>query len=246
MYLRRPQGRWASLLFPFTGGNRHIVLQLMSWVSLKHSNKVVGLSSLCTAAMAGANSRQLQEDLQDATAAVCASFSLHAGHPRPCLQAQHTFLCVLLALQTLWGFSLLTFLPVLLALMPGSYSMSKDLPMIPHTHVDMVSGAAAAVSFIGELLMIKASCRLLQLLKQMICSAGASLQAAAADSTVQGRVLCTAASHACTGAVQSSYGFSSSSNTHSRAFAGDFSSKQLIRCVCGWLLCLLAAGHPCV
>jgi hypothetical protein len=32
MYLRRPQGRWASLLFPFTGGNRHIVLQLMSWV----------------------------------------------------------------------------------------------------------------------------------------------------------------------------------------------------------------------
>jgi hypothetical protein len=44
---------------------------------------------------------------------------------------------------------------VLLALMPGSYSMSKDLPTIPHTHVDMVSGAAAAVSFIGELLMIK-------------------------------------------------------------------------------------------
>ncbi|WIA28105.1 hypothetical protein OEZ86_010685 [Tetradesmus obliquus] len=90
MYLRRPQGqgRWASLLFPFTGGNRHIVLQLMSWI--------------------------------------------------------------------LWGFSLLMFLPVLLALMPGSYSMSKDLPTIPHTHVDMVSGAAAAVSFIGELLMIKA------------------------------------------------------------------------------------------
>jgi hypothetical protein len=51
------------------------------------------------------------------------------------------------------------FLPVLLALMPGSYSMSKDLPTIPHTHVDMVSGAAAAVSFIGELLMIKASCQ---------------------------------------------------------------------------------------
>jgi hypothetical protein len=45
---------------------------------------------------------------------------------------------------------------VLLALMPGSYSMTKDLPTIPHTHVDMVSGAAAAaVSFIGELLMIK-------------------------------------------------------------------------------------------
>jgi hypothetical protein len=46
---------------------------------------------------------------------------------------------------------------VLLALMPGSYSMTKDLPTIPHTHVDMVSGAAAAVSFIGELLMIKVS-----------------------------------------------------------------------------------------
>lgn len=42
MYLRRPQGqgRWASLLFPFTGGNRHIVLQLMSWVSRSSQNKV--------------------------------------------------------------------------------------------------------------------------------------------------------------------------------------------------------------
>lgn len=66
----------------------------------------------------------------------------------------------LVLLQILWGFSLLMFLPVLLALMPGSYSMSKDLPTIPHTHVDMVSGAAAAASFIGELLMIKASSRM--------------------------------------------------------------------------------------
>lgn len=35
MSLRRPKGKtpWSSLLFPFTGGNRHVVLQLMSWVS---------------------------------------------------------------------------------------------------------------------------------------------------------------------------------------------------------------------
>eukprot|EP00879_Flechtneria_rotunda_P007405 GHRR01007767.1.p1 GENE.GHRR01007767.1~~GHRR01007767.1.p1 ORF type:complete len:163 (+),score=18.43 GHRR01007767.1:362-850(+) len=63
--------------------------------------------------------------------------------------------CVLLA-QTLWCFSALTICPVVLSLLPGAYVLSKDLPVIPHTHVDMVSGAAAAVSFIGELFIIKA------------------------------------------------------------------------------------------
>lgn len=57
-------------------------------------------------------------------------------------------------LQLLWGFSLLTFLPVALTMLPGSYAV-KDLPTIPRTHVDVVSGAAACISFIGELLMIK-------------------------------------------------------------------------------------------
>lgn len=54
----------------------------------------------------------------------------------------------------LWVFSLLTFLPVALTMLPGSYRV-KELPTIPHTHVDVVSGAAACISFIGELFMIK-------------------------------------------------------------------------------------------
>lgn len=31
-----------------------------------------------------------------------------------------------------------------------------QLPIIPHTHVDVVSGAAAVASFVGELFMLKA------------------------------------------------------------------------------------------
>jgi hypothetical protein len=38
----------------------------------------------------------------------------------------------------------------------ASYSLTRAFPQIPHTHVDVVSGAAAAVSFIAWLLMIKA------------------------------------------------------------------------------------------
>lgn len=75
------------------------------------------------------------------------------------LSHKQRMLCMLClpVMQMLWSFSLMLFLPVLLALMPGSYSLSKDFPLIPHTHVDVVSGAAACVSFIGELFMIKAS-----------------------------------------------------------------------------------------
>eukprot|EP00775_Hariotina_reticulata_P012851 gene12851-12978_t len=80
--------KWRYLLFPFKGGNRHIVFQLLSWL--------------------------------------------------------------------LWGFSALTILPVSLSMLPGYYMLPKDLPTIPRTHVDVVSGAAAVVAFIGELFMIKA------------------------------------------------------------------------------------------
>ncbi|KAF8072389.1 RCH2 [Scenedesmus sp. PABB004] len=85
---RHSEGWRPLLVFPFTGGNRHVVLQLMSWL--------------------------------------------------------------------LWTFSLLTFLPVLLALLPGRYALAKDLPTVPNTHVDVISGAAAAVSFVAWLFSIKA------------------------------------------------------------------------------------------
>lgn len=61
-----------------------------------------------------------------------------------------------LALQLLWSFAALTILPVALDMLPLQYSLTKSLPHIPHSHVDVVSGAAAAVAFIGELFMIKA------------------------------------------------------------------------------------------
>lgn len=58
--------------------------------------------------------------------------------------------------QLLWSFAALTILPVALDMLPVQYSLTKEFPRIPHTHVDVVSGAAAAVAFIGELFMIKA------------------------------------------------------------------------------------------
>ena len=61
-----------------------------------------------------------------------------------------------LVLQLLWSFAALTILPVALDMLPLQYSLTKSLPHIPHSHVDVVSGAAAAVAFIGELFMIKA------------------------------------------------------------------------------------------
>lgn len=71
------------LLFPFTGGNRHIVFQLFSWV--------------------------------------------------------------------LWGVAAAAITPVYI-----SFGLKRQLPIIPHTHVDVVSGAAAVSSFVGELFMVKA------------------------------------------------------------------------------------------
>lgn len=59
-------------------------------------------------------------------------------------------------MQLLWSFAALTILPVALNMLPVQYSLAKEFPRIPHTHVDVVSGAAAAVAFIGELFMIKA------------------------------------------------------------------------------------------
>jgi hypothetical protein len=59
-------------------------------------------------------------------------------------------------LQLLWSFAALTILPVALSMLPVQYSLVKQFPIIPHSHVDVVSGAAAAVAFIGELFMIKA------------------------------------------------------------------------------------------
>jgi hypothetical protein len=56
--------------------------------------------------------------------------------------------------QLLWAFASLALLPLHLSFLPGV--APKRLPMIPHTHVDAVSGAAAAVFFISELFMIKA------------------------------------------------------------------------------------------
>jgi hypothetical protein len=59
-----------------------------------------------------------------------------------------------LPLQSLWGLSALVILPVYLSFLP--VFLIKDLPKIPNTHVDVISGAAAVISFIGELFMIKA------------------------------------------------------------------------------------------
>lgn len=56
----------------------------------------------------------------------------------------------------LWGFAALTILPVACSMLPVQYSLVKEFPTIPHSHVDVVSGAAAAIAFIGELFMIKA------------------------------------------------------------------------------------------
>lgn len=58
--------------------------------------------------------------------------------------------------QLLWSFAALTIAPVALSMLPVHYSLVKEIPMLPHSHVDVVSGAAAAVAFIGELFMIKA------------------------------------------------------------------------------------------
>ena len=55
------------------------------------------------------------------------------------------------SLQGLWALSFLAVMPVLLPFLKTS-----ALPIIPHTHVDVVSGAAAAVSFMGELFLAKA------------------------------------------------------------------------------------------
>eukprot|EP00877_Chromochloris_zofingiensis_P005530 jgi/Chrzof1/14979/Cz09g23010.t1 len=54
----------------------------------------------------------------------------------------------------MWTFSTLTILPVAISFLP--VILTKDLPKIPNTHVDVISGAAAAGSFIAELFMIKA------------------------------------------------------------------------------------------
>jgi hypothetical protein len=56
----------------------------------------------------------------------------------------------------LWSFAALTILPEALDMLPVQYKLVKAFPQIPHSHVDVVSGAAAAVAFIGELFMIKA------------------------------------------------------------------------------------------
>lgn len=52
--------------------------------------------------------------------------------------------------RILWGASAAAVLPIFLP------TLLQRLPVIPHTHVDVVSGAAAACSFIGEMFMLKA------------------------------------------------------------------------------------------
>jgi hypothetical protein len=56
--------------------------------------------------------------------------------------------------QLLWAFSILALLPLYLSFLPGV--APKAPPLIPHTHLDVVSGAAAVVSFVAELFMLKA------------------------------------------------------------------------------------------
>jgi hypothetical protein len=85
---------------------------------------------------------------------------MRACLPPSCTHASPPFPCSALRLspcaQLLWSFAALTILPVALDKLPVQYSLAKQFPRIPHTHVDVVSGAAAAVAFIGELFMIKA------------------------------------------------------------------------------------------
>lgn len=78
-------------------------------------------------------------------------------HGAPTTSRSSVPLCVCPPLlQLLWSFAALMILPVALSMLPVQYSLAKDIPPIPHSHVDVVSGAAAAIAFIGELLMIKA------------------------------------------------------------------------------------------
>lgn len=79
------------------------------------------------------------------------------GHiPTQIIFVYHTAAVLCTATQLLWSFAALTFLPVALDMLPVCYSLTKAFPTIPNTHVDVVSGAAAAVAFIGELFMVKA------------------------------------------------------------------------------------------
>ncbi|MEW5310901.1 MAG: hypothetical protein WDW38_002655 [Sanguina aurantia] len=57
--------------------------------------------------------------------------------------------------QGLWALSAAATVPVYMSILTNSAS-PKPLPIIPNTHVDFVSGAAAATSFVGELFMLKA------------------------------------------------------------------------------------------
>ncbi|KAF5833329.1 hypothetical protein DUNSADRAFT_10409 [Dunaliella salina] len=57
----------------------------------------------------------------------------------------------------LWALSALASLPVWLSGPLSSLPQLKTaLPAVPHSHVDVVSGAAAATSFVGELFLVQA------------------------------------------------------------------------------------------
>jgi hypothetical protein len=73
--------------------------------------------------------------------------------PSPLVLSSLHHTLIPLLLQALWGLSALTILPISISFLP--VFLAKDLPKIPNTHVDVVSGAAAVISLIGELFMIK-------------------------------------------------------------------------------------------
>lgn len=82
---------------------------------------------------------------------VCISQPSHNTTPS-LLKASVT---ALMSSQGLWALSAAAITPVYMSILMNSVS-AKPLPIIPNTHVDVVSGAAAATSFVGELFMLKA------------------------------------------------------------------------------------------
>lgn len=68
-------------------------------------------------------------------------------------------------MQVLWAISALASLPVWLShsslphslpsWLHGEEGFISSLPVVPHSHVDVISGAAAATSFVGELFLVQ-------------------------------------------------------------------------------------------
>lgn len=127
------------------GGNRHVLLASLSYVSegqARLRGSAVGLST--STSSPHKRSMRLSATLMRACMPHRPSPALRLPSASPT------------RVQLLWSFAALTILPVALDMLPVQYSLAKEFPRIPHTHVDVVSGAAAAVAFIGELFMIKA------------------------------------------------------------------------------------------